>query len=80
MINPSLTLQEYWDLLSVHDWFYDFSDDPSVVRRGGIEQARVDSIARQSNQHYTLLIQFKNHHNTGPRMGTPKFPKPKRPE
>lgn len=29
-----MTIQEYWDALKAHDWYYEYSDDGSVWRKG----------------------------------------------
>ena len=41
-----MTLEEYQKLLDHHDWYYDFSDDLSVWRRGEASSAETIELAK----------------------------------
>lgn len=69
----------YWDALNRHDWFYDYSDDPGVWRRGADEHRRLSGLAGSSEAHQALWDGFVNHVKRGGQPGG-AYPKPERPE
>lgn len=74
-----MELGEYYDELEKHDWFYDYSDDHSVWRRGQAARNKLSSIASQSPEHKALWDGFNKHVFSGPNWGTEKAPKPEKP-
>ena len=53
-MSEEVTLQEYWKMLSLHDWHYQYSDDHSVWRRGHLAQKEVERVSGQSEAHLAL--------------------------
>lgn len=74
-----MNLTEYYDRLEKADWFYEFSDDHSVWKRGSTEFANLRGLAKQSSEHQALFDAFRTHHFSGKPWGTEKQPKPERP-
>lgn len=74
-----MELQEYYEELGKHDWFYQYSDDHSVWRHGESARARLASIANQSPEHRALWDGFNKHMFSGDAWGTEKAPKPGKP-
>jgi len=46
--------ENYRKLLSAHDWFYDFSDDHSVWKRGTAERDKLNGIRRRIDPENTI--------------------------
>lgn len=82
MAKDQTSLPDYWDQLKRADWFYDYSDDASVWRRGAEEFGRLQRIAKESEAHQALYDGWKAHMNSPPldgRVGRQVDP-PERPE
>lgn len=79
-MSNEVTLQQYWDSLNRHDWYYDYSDDHSVWQRGSAELSRLRAMSKQSPEHTAMFEGFKKHYFSGESWGTEKAPKPVRPE
>ncbi len=75
-----LTLEEYYDQLDKHDWFYEYSDDHTIWQKGSEERARLQRVSMQSPNHKKLWDGFNQYHFSGEAFGTDKNPKPKRPK
>jgi hypothetical protein len=76
----SYTLQEYWDMLDRHDWYYAFSDDMKVYGHGSKESHKILTIAEAGGEEYLeMLGQFQKHFFSGQPWDTEKAPKPERP-
>jgi hypothetical protein len=75
----SVTLEQYWVMLNNHDWYYNYSDDPSVWRRGSNNEAKMVGTSKQSPEHEALYKGFVAHHFSGDPWKTEKQPKPERP-
>ena len=73
------TLNEFYDILNSHDWYFNYSDDHRVWTRGNRALNRIRHIAAESGQHNKLFQDFQNHHFSGEAFNTPKQPKPERP-
>lgn len=74
-----LTLQAFYDRLERHDWYYDWSDDNSVWRRGRAEATALKAISQQSPEHMALFTAYSVHKFTGKPWGNEQQPKPGRP-
>lgn len=75
------TLTDYYDMLLNHDWFYEFSDDHSVWKKGRLAQTELQRIASESPEHRKLFNGFNDHHFSGPLYnGKEKKPLPERPQ
>lgn len=73
------TLQEYWDQLNRHDWYYEYSDDHSVWQRGGAELGRLKALSDLTPEHRALWEGFNKHMFSVEAWKTEKAPKPERP-
>lgn len=75
-----MTLDEYYDILDKHDWFYEFSDDSRVYGRGVKAKQDLLNTANQHGQEYKNLYDaFKKYHFSGKPWGTEEAPKPEKP-
>lgn len=57
-----MTIEEFRKLLDAHDWYYDFSDDGNVMRRGRAAEDRLKAIAASSpelQEYYTAYCRRK---------------------
>lgn len=79
MSNELPTLAKYWEMLNQHDWYYSYSDDGSVYRRGSEAEAKLLAIAKKSPEHQALFDGFRHHHFSGGPWNTEKAPKPEKP-
>lgn len=79
IITPSLN--EFYDILEKHDWFYMMSDDSSKDRKGHAEERRIIEIVNSTrDQRYSdLYHKYHGHMWTGPAWNTERKPKPARP-
>lgn len=58
MPDDLLSLADYYARLSRHDWWYSYSDDPGVYRRGADERAELERIGHRSAEHANLFRAF----------------------
>ena len=75
-----MKLQEFYDLLEQHDWYYDYSDDFSIYSCGLENYKNLQRLSLLSKQHEELFVAYRKHKSTGKPWGTKQLPKPKRPE
>ena len=75
-----VTLAQYYDMLEAHDWYFDWSDDGSVWRRGQANVDKLVAIAEQSPEYEQLFMAYREHMFTGEPWDSPRAPKPDRPE
>ncbi|AEA65618.1 hypothetical protein [Burkholderia gladioli] len=74
------TIEQFYDDLNGHDWFFCYSDDPRVYRSGSEDVARIEAIVqRLGGDHAALYEAFKRHHFSGEPWSTLKWDKPARP-
>lgn len=71
------SLKEFWDQLNNHDWYYQYSDDNSVWRRGQAAREGLQRAAKTSPEHQKMYDGFFSH--VFNHSGEEK-PKPERPE
>jgi len=77
MSKKQLTLKEFYGILSEHDWYYQYSDDYGVWKKGNEEAARI----RQLLQHERVdIFKFRELYNDWVRYSFDKGPKPVQPE
>lgn len=77
---PEMSLAEFWDRLHQHDWFYSYSDDSGVCRRGRANEQRLETIAMRSGREYEQLMKdFRAHHFSGRNFSMEEAPMPPRP-
>jgi hypothetical protein len=58
---PKTSLQRFYNLLSKHDWDYEYSDDFSVWKSGGDQRRALEEISLESDTHHLLFKQFYDH-------------------
>lgn len=77
---PLPTLEAFYDMLNKHDWYYHFSDSPTVYTNGYNASKVLSDIASLSKEHLELYQAFEDHYFTGAPFGSAKIEKPKRPK
>lgn len=76
-----MNIVEFYKELERHDWYYCWSDDSGVYRRGEADWNRLEGIAKAGGTSYVrLMTDFSKHMCSGPAWGTVKLPKPECPE
>lgn len=65
-----ISLEAFWTVLCRHDWYFEFSDDFSVWKRGAESESQVKTIASQSDKHQQLFEAFQNYNFGGASFGT----------
>jgi len=74
-----ITLSKYYDMLTGHDWYYDYSDDHSVWQRGRDASEQLRRIAESNGQEYKdLRSSFRTYYFSG--GTTEKEPYPEKPK
>jgi hypothetical protein len=71
-----MTLQDYYEELDKHDWYYQYSDDSRVYNKGQQNADRLKRISEESPKHKILWEGFCNHMFSGGPWGTKKRRKP----
>lgn len=71
------SLSEYFAKLREHDWYYDFSDDPHVWKRGNTERKHLEAASASSKLHEKMWDAFNAYYFNGEPWGTKKPPMPK---
>lgn len=56
-----MKLREFYRLLDAHDWLYQYADDPGAYRNGAFNEAHLERISTQSDEHLMLFDAFRNH-------------------
>lgn len=56
-----MSLAEFFKELAKHDWYYAFSDDRLIYRRGEENQRRLSVLAQQSEMHQKIFDAFKDY-------------------
>ena len=54
-------LKEYYQQLTRHDWFYEYSDDHSVWQRGSDKERQLMRDARKDKRAETLFEAYRNY-------------------
>jgi hypothetical protein len=75
-----VTLEQFHQMLSGHDWYFSFSDDSDVYRAGQDSQKRLDAIAKQSPSYQALLDGFVRHYFPGEEEQVELPPLPVKPQ
>jgi len=74
-----MSLQEFFDELEKHDWYYEYSDDQRVWDKGNTNSKRLSGISEESEEHKKLYKDYTNHMYSGETFEKEKIPKPDRP-
>ncbi|WP_334037798.1 hypothetical protein [Burkholderia gladioli] len=76
----ALTIEQFYEDLNRHDWYFGFSDDSVKYRNGTENVERLSAIAAQlGGDHAVLYEAFNKHYFSGEPWSTPKSDKPARP-
>lgn len=51
-----MTVEEFFDRLQYHDWYYDYSDDHSVWQRGLADRADLKDLAKE-NDKFSIMFE-----------------------
>ena len=70
------TLNDFFDRLKKHDWYYGFSDDMHVYDVGARDRREILDICKQSDPHFELFKRFSDYHFSGSGFGTEQKPRP----
>ncbi len=54
-----MTIEEYEDQLSAHDWWHFMSDDPNVYATGAKDYERLSKLAESNEGFMKLFKQYK---------------------
>lgn len=75
-----VSLDEFYDMLRFHDWYYEFSDDHQVWKKGKQARAVLKSAAEAGGPAYQKLYEgFAEHMFSGEPWGTERKPQPSPP-
>ncbi len=75
-----MSLQAFYNELEKHDWFYAWTDDSSVYRRGETAFQALKTKAKSAGPAYAFLMQeYAAHMSSGEPWGTAKKAKPECP-
>ena len=74
-----MSLQQYWDELEKHDWYYPYSDDNRTFNRGSLNEKRLKREAFKNTDMIEMYEAFGKYHFSGPAYNTERAPKPERP-
>lgn len=66
-----MTVEEYFKELRSHDWFYEYSDDHSVWRKGLDNRSKLYSLAKE-NDVFALMLNDYNHYINAVIMNGPQ--------
>lgn len=75
-----MTLAELYRELERHDWFHEMSDDPRIYHAGQENWRRLEREAMSIEGGPELRQAYIKHVFSGPAFGSPKAPKPEKPE
>lgn len=59
----SEAIREYYNELNSHDWWYEYSDDFSVYRKGNDRENFLRNKSSLNNEHFVLYHTFMNWKN-----------------
>lgn len=71
-----MTLEQFFDALKYFDWYYSFSDDGGVYRRGAVREEELRRIGHTSPAHQRMIDDWSKHMFTGESWNTPRAPEP----
>jgi hypothetical protein len=76
----STTIEEFFDKLDTHDWYFVFSDDPVIYAMGSEERNYLSLLARHLGPDYVALMDaFGAHHFSGEAWSNKQAMKPIKP-
>jgi hypothetical protein len=69
-----MTIQEFYDDLAKHDWYYSFSDDGRVFKQGEARERQLKSTAAQvrgGKELFQAFCEWRKSHGSLPRPVRP---------
>lgn len=78
--HSEVSLNDFYDMLEKHDWYYEFSDDHRAWKKGRLEYQKIKAIAAISPEYRQLHEDWTKHMFTGGPWKNEQAPKPERPE
>lgn len=75
-MNTKIGLKEFFDLCASHDWYYSYSDDQRVWRKGQVASGRLSKMAYTSEEHEAIYDAWQTHMFSGVNFGRKETPKP----
>lgn len=74
-----MTNEEFFEKLKSHDWFYEYSDDHSVWRKGGKSLAELRALAKNNDMFAMMFSDYNSYINAivsnGPKQEDIPLPK-----
>ena len=58
-----MTVEEYFKELRSHDWFYEYSDDHSVWKRGLENLSKLNLLAKENDQFALMMSDYVRYIN-----------------
>lgn len=69
-----MTPRKFWTACRVHDWTYEYSDDPNVYRNGKEEREHLQSIAEKGGEYKCIYDAWHAYHfDNGAKPEEPKL-------
>lgn len=69
-----MDVRKYWTMCRLHDWLYEYSDDPSVYREGYESHNELIRLANGRPEFVDMYHAWYEHaFNCGPRPAEPKM-------
>lgn len=66
--------RKFWTMCRLHDWFYQWSDDPGVYRAGRDSLETLEMYAAKSPEHRAIYDAWHAHYfESGPKPVEPKM-------
>lgn len=72
-----MTIKEYYKELENHDWYYSFSDDDTMYKRGYENELKLKKMAENLEKYQNLYAAFSAYKFSGNAWGTKRKLKPK---
>ena len=72
------SLEQFWDVLCRHDWYFQFSDDFSVWKRGAAAESQIKALARQSERFQAVYDAHLAYYFSGGAFGTKQTAAPQK--
>lgn len=75
MVNKE-EIKEFFELCRTHDWFYSFSDDGRIYRKGLSELSTIIAQAKKDPMFDKIYTDWSKYVTSGKAYGTRRRPKP----
>ena len=68
-----MTIEEYYDALACHDWYYNYSDDHGVWQKGLAESRRLQAVCQENDVFTDMYTDFVNWTNNPREIRKPQL-------